>query len=519
MQHAQTSQERYPAPRSPAAPPAVPSPEATALMLGRYSNTPGLRDYLTTIFKHKVKILITFFVLSLLATAGVVVYLKFLYTPLFEARSLVLVKSGWENRRPELSLDPERVATVRESDIVSSEVRILQSRDLKERVVNTVKVENIYPALVKNPLPGITPMEAAVLFLEKSLLVTPAKNSSVIEVAFKNENPAAAATVVNNLVNLYIDKRTEIYRDPKSIMFLDKKTEEYRQKLADSENKLKVFKDQSEIISFDDQRTALLTQRATLNGSINTTATQIQEVQERMAELEKQMQATPKIQQGGAATERRAEAESRLFNMQLQEKELLSKFKEDNRLVVNLREQMQLVKQHMETQAGRDAANRTSSADPVYQDLQKQAFQSKAELSTLKVRKTALDQELTDLNKQLDNLVTHESKYRELQREVTNNEERYRSYRQRLDESRIYDELERQKMTSVSVIEPASVPMIPANPQKPTILFVGIVLLVGMGGALGMGFLLEFLKRGVTTPAEAERRLGLPVLVAVPYKS
>jgi len=222
---------------------------------------------------------------------------------------------------------------------------------------------------------------------------------------------------------------------------------------------------------------------------------------------------------GGPATERRAEAESRLLNLQLQEKELLSRFKEDNRLVANVREQMQLVKQYMETQTSRDTASRTSSADPVYQDLQKQALQNRAELSALKVRKAALDQELTDLTRQLETLASHESKYRELQREVTNNEERYRSYRQRLEETRIYDELERQKMSSVSVIEPASVPMLPANPKKPTILFVAAALAVGIGGAVGLAFLLEFLKRGVTTPAEAERRLGLPVLVAVPYKS
>ncbi len=319
--------------------------------------------------------------------------------------------------------------------------------------MNTVKVENIYPALIKDPLPGITPVEAAILMFDKSLTITPAKGSSVIEVAFKNENPGAAAAVVNNLVNLYIDKRTEIYRDPKSIMFLDKKTEEYRQKLADAENKLKAFKDQIQIVSFDDQRTALLTQRVTLTGTLNTTSNQIQEVQERISELDKQMQATPKNVLSGPAGERKAEADTRLLNLQLQEKELLSKYKEDNRLVANVREQMQLVKQYMENQNSRDATNRTSSTDPVYQDLQKQAGQAKAELSSLKVRKTALEQEMTDLNKQLENLTSHESKYRELQREVTNNEERYRSYRQRLEESRIYDELERQKMTSVSVIE------------------------------------------------------------------
>ncbi len=106
MEKSEASQLNYPAPRPVAAPLAAPSQEMGTAMLGRYSNAAGPRDYLTTLFKHKYKILIAFLVLTLLASAGTVAYVKFIYTPLFEARSLVLVKSGWENRSPELALDP-----------------------------------------------------------------------------------------------------------------------------------------------------------------------------------------------------------------------------------------------------------------------------------------------------------------------------------------------------------------------------------------------------------------------------
>jgi len=518
MERPEASERNYPMPRPSGAAVTAISPEVNAFMQGRYSNARGLRDYLTTLFKHKYKILITFLVLTMLAGAGIFVYLKFLYTPIFEARSLLLVRLGWENYSQDLSPDPRRAPAVNQYEIVNSEVRILQSRDLKERVISTLKVENIYPELIQDPLPGVTPAQAAVVMLEKDLSIVPAKGSNVVEVSLKGRNPAAAAAVVNSLVNLFIDKRTEVYKDPKTVMFLDKKTEEYRQKVAEAENKLQAFKNQTNIVSFDDQRTALLNQRVNLVTSLNAAANQILEVQERIAELEKQMQTLPKSVQSGPGMEKKADGESRLLALQLQEKELLSKYKEDNRLVANIREQIQLVKQFLDNQNSRDAAGRLISTDPVYQDMQKQALQSKAEWSSLKVRKTALEQELAEANNQMEKLGSHENKYRELQRDVTNNEEKYRSYRQRLEESRIYDELERQKMTSVSVIEPASVPLIPSNPPKPIILFVGITLLIGIGGAFGFGFLLESQKSGVTTPAEAERRLGLPVLVAVPYR-
>ncbi len=51
---------------------------------------------------------------------GIVVYLNLIYTPLFEARSLVLVKSGWENRSPSFPSSPGGPCR-REHELVSSE--------------------------------------------------------------------------------------------------------------------------------------------------------------------------------------------------------------------------------------------------------------------------------------------------------------------------------------------------------------------------------------------------------------
>lgn len=518
MQSDHNQNRSYPAPRASAGTPSMPSREM-ALLLGVYSNARSPRDHLTAIFKHKYGVLVAMVLVSCLALAASFGYMKLIYVPEFEARSLVLVKFGWENNNPDLSLEARRTPMASQSEIVTSEVRILQSRELKERVIGTLKVERIFPELLKTPLPGLTPNEAAFLRLDKYLSVTPAAKGNIIEVSMKANNPGTAASIVNSLVGFYIDKRTEVYRDPKSIMFLDKKTEEYRQKLADSENKLKAFKDQYHIVSFEEQRTALLNQRMALLASLDSTANQQVEVQERVAFLEKSLQTIPKTAPNLSSVDRKGDAESRLLALQLHEKELRSKYKEDNPLVVNVRNQIQMVEEYLDKQGRRDSGNRTSPADPVYQDVFKQVLQGKAELNSAKVRKTSLEQQLTALNTEIQGLEAQEGKNRELQREFTNNEEKFKSYRQRLEEARIYDELERQKMTSVSVIEPAAPPLVPVNPLKPLALFVIGSILAGICGGLVLAFGLEFLKRGITTPAEAERRVGIPVLVAVQYKN
>ncbi len=56
--------------------------------------------------------------------------------------------------------------------------------------MNTVKVETIYPNLGKDPLPGITPNEAAVLFLKRTSR-DPGQEQHVVQVASRTK-PAAA---------------------------------------------------------------------------------------------------------------------------------------------------------------------------------------------------------------------------------------------------------------------------------------------------------------------------------------
>jgi uncharacterized protein involved in exopolysaccharide biosynthesis len=508
------SSQNVPVPSNMSAPPAL---HAERLLLRDVSPANGLRDYLSLFFKRKFGILISFVLLCALSVSAAVIYNYYIYTPKFEPRALVLVKTGWENYSTDFSLENRRAPSLNQTDIVGSESRILESRELKERVINSLKPENIYPFLAKDPIPGLSNNEAALMLLERDLTITAGKKGNVVEVSLKGSDPGRMAAVVNQLVSFYIDKRSEIYKDPKSVLFLEKKAEEYRQKLADAENRLKAFREETKIIAFDEQRTGLLNQRSSLVGTLNGTGNQIKEIQERISELEKQLAVLPKTSTTLGATERAGDAESRLLNLQLQEKELIAKYKEDNRLVTNIRNQIEMVKAYQESQSEKKKPG-SAPADPVYQDIYKQILQNKAELSALKVRNTATEQQLGELNTEIQTFEARENRNKELLRDIASNDEKYRTYRQRLEEARIYDELDRQKMTSVSLIESASAPLIPTNPPKPLMLLIIGAVVFSIAGSLGLAYLREFLKQGMSTPTEVERRLDLPVLLAIPIK-
>lgn len=507
--------QNVPMPTNVTAPPALLNERLFSLR--EMTPASGLRDYLTMFFKRKVGILLSFLLFSALSVGAVFLYTYFIYVPKFEPKALVLVKTGWENRSTDFSLETHRAPSINQTDVIGSESRIMESRELKERVVNALKPENIYPDLGKNPIPGLSNTEAAIMMLERDLTVSVGKRGNVIEVSLKGSDPSRMAAVINQLVSFYIDKRSELYKDPKSVLFLEKKAEEYRQKLAEAETRLKSFREETKIIAFDEQRTMLLNQRSHLVNSIGTTSSQIKEIQERISELEKQLNSLPKTATTVGATERAGDAESRLLNLQLQEKELMARYKEDNRLVANVRNQIDMVKAYMDSQTDKKKPG-AAPTDPVYQDIYKLILQNKAELGALKVRNADMEKQLGDLNTEVQTFEARENRNKELIRDIASNDEKYRTYRQRLEEARIYDELDRQKMTSVSVLESASPPLIPINPRKPFALLIVGAVVFSLAASFGIAYLREFLKQGMSTPTEVERRLDLPVLIAIPIK-
>jgi uncharacterized protein involved in exopolysaccharide biosynthesis len=205
------------------------------------------------------------------------------------------------------------------------------------------------------------------------------------------------------------------------------------------------------------------------------------------------------------------------LTLQLQEKELLNKYTEDNRNILNVRNQIQMVQDFMDKQRKKDAAGATVSPDPIYQEVQKQILQTQAELSAMQVKSTGLESQIGEVDAEMQKLDSLGNRLKTLKTEIADNEQKYRAYQQKLDEAKLFDELERQKMTSVSIIEPAGVPTQPLK-RKPLILFIAMGLAMGLGGGVALALLIESIRQGLMSPQDAERRLSLPVLVTIPYK-
>ena len=466
----------------------------------------NLRDILVVVCKHKYRIL-SVFLLSIIC--GYIVYS--IIPVRYEASSVLMLRCGREYTTPSVGNDqsPLRIGL---AEIMNSEASILSSRDLKETVIREIGVDNIAPK-ANSIVAGVTdPFQVAIVLMEKNLSVEAGTKANLITVRYRSEDPRVAADVVNSVINNYQKKRLLILNDSKSTLFLENKVSTFYNRLLDSEKKVESFKQANRLYVFEDQRTILLQNRVSLSASVSDAQTQIKELHEKLSVLENETNAISKVLPNTSDPETMGDGESQLLSLKRKEQDLLSKYKETSPLIVNVRQEIRTVEDFM----AKRNKNPRISTNSVYGELQKEIITTKVELASLEARLTEQTRQLEFLNEAIKELDLQGNQLLDLRRELLSNEQMYQTYSKRLEEARISDDMDLQKMTSISLVEKASVPIRPVSPSMRLGFFLLVAAIAGLGGGIAIAFLLESLGQGLLTPQKVEKRLDLPVLLVLP---
>jgi uncharacterized protein involved in exopolysaccharide biosynthesis len=481
-------------------------------MINQGQDTGSLRDFLNVIFKNKAKILTIFATTVVTVTLG-----SFLVSPVYEAKSSLLVKFGREYiYRPEVG-DRSPMVSINQDEAINSELNILTSRDLIEKVITTLKVENIYPDLAESPPSAMTTLQAAIIRFEKKLNAEIIKKSNVIEIAFQHKDPQIAANAVNLLIDFYKEKHLEVHSGAQS-SFLEKQLIEYDQKLKQSESDLEAFKQKHRVFSLDEQRSLLLKQRMELDTSLKNSSNNVNELEKKLSSLQAQMKVISNNKGRYTNTERDkiiVDARAKLLDLRLKEQDLLQKYNESNRLIINVRKEIKLVADFLSQQEA-DITSKVMTGNAVYQEAEKETLITKADLESQLAKYRDLRLQLGQVDREIQSLDLKEKEIKGLNREVSNNDKSYRMYVDKVEEARISDDMNRQKMSNVSVIQAATPPAKPIKPKKALNMVLGIIL--GVVSGLGYAFFSEYASQGLSTPESVEKRLGLPVLTTISYK-
>jgi uncharacterized protein involved in exopolysaccharide biosynthesis len=505
-----------------------------------------LRFFFHILFKRKY-LIISFFTITILITGIYIIRID----PVYTASSEILVKLGREHFFVPTSTDEAFRPTISFSSLeqMNSEIELIKSRPLIEKVVNAVGPTVIYDDLAEkkpgifeglrlqlekffnNLKPkkqknddekkiGLSQADRAVLRIQDNLDVRAIKNSRVIQIDFKHKDPRITAIVVEILVKEYLEQRPHVYKNPESNVFFQEQADILKDKINKTEKALKDFREQYNIIALNEERTLLLQRKAALQSELNRSLSEKAETENRVRQITHQLKATPaKIQQGentGNNPLLISTLEEQLVTLELKERELLSKYTENNQLVQDVKKQLKIVRDKLAQQENKRYESIAFGPNPTHQHLNEDLLRNEAELEAVNAKINTQKIHLSEYSERLDVLNKFEHKFNTLENRLLVDRENFRLYLTKHEETRISSEMDSKNIANVSVITPAQIPLEPMDRNKR--LFAAIGLFIAVFGSIGLALSFEYFSEGLERPEEIEDLLGAPVLASVPQE-
>lgn len=475
-----------------------------------------LREFSYVLFRHKRKV-IWFFLSVVLIVGLITIFMPRTYT----SEAKLLVRLGRESA----SLDPTVSASgqvvqvqQRRENIIKSELEILKSQDLAEKVVDKLGPKVISPPSIFSFLWKSDPVaerDAAVRKVMKEWDIRADRDSNIINISYQANSPKLAHDVVATLISAYLEKHLAVNRTPGSYVFFKQQTDKTASKLANVEARLAALKNSTGIASVDEQRKLILDREANLSRDLEQTKADHQVSLAKIAAMKELLARLPKTlvlskTSGIGADYMRAD----LYKLQLKEQDLLSRYTEKNFLVKQVRREIRNA-QALLTKEGPATKQVTKGLNTTYAQTNLALVSEEANSAALQKKTQALGLALADVQHNLQAFNKNEVQVAQVQRQKEILEASYRDYAQKMEQARIDDALETEKISNISVAQAATFPVKPSSPRPGIDLALGVIL--ATCGAAGLAFMAEGLDHSLKRPEEVEGKLHLPLLTTVPY--
>jgi len=359
--------------------------------------------------------------------------------------------------------------------------------------------------------------ERAVLDMAKHLKVAAAKKSNVIEVSYEGSQPRLCQAVVAKLIDVYLDEHVRLNRTRGSYDFFAEQTKHLRDDLAKKEADLRDLKNKTGLASPGDQRQIVVARIGRLEDELLHAESARAVAEAKVRQLRQRLAALPDTQvtneTSGFNNEGTDRMRDQFYALQVREKEAQARYTEDHPRMRQIREQVAASRAVLE-QEERNRKQVTKEPSRLHHQAELALLTEEPLLASLQAQAGRLRTQLADVRGELGTLNENQMRLATLQREVDLLETDYRKYAVNLEQARIDRQLETQRMSNITVAQPASYEPRPVRPRKMWNLLLG--LCAGLCGAVGLPLLLEQWDRLPRTPKDVEKSLDLPTLATVP---
>jgi uncharacterized protein involved in exopolysaccharide biosynthesis len=490
----------------------------------RRAFTPTARDLLAICFRQKKLFLCSFFAIFCFAVLYAAVK-KVQY----QAEMKVLVKRD----RVDPVVTSENSSAPKPGGVtpaeVNSEVFLLNSHDLIEKVALACPLPKPEVSFLEHAYSSVRSFFKR-MFSDKPagfpsapdlpgvLSVSPEKLSNVITVTYLAPDPQHVAKVLNTLADLYLEKHLAVHRPSGAFEFFQQETERYRKGLAMVEAQLSDPSKSEGIVSNELEKELTLKALPEAEGRLREGQEAMAETEERIRILEKQIKSTdPRMTTNVRTSDNREvlqSLKSSLFALELKRTELLEKYDPSYRPVQEVEKQIAQIRETMVNEEKVTHRDETSDQNPVYRLLTESLAKAKSELPAFRARAVSAAETVRLYRGKSRELDRRQMVQHDLERAQKLTEENYQLYLRKQEEVRISNELDRQRIVNVAVIERAEVPTDPYGTSKIIIVLAGGLL--ASLASFGLAFAVNQLDPTFRTPDELGAFLNVPVVAALP---
>ena len=283
----------------------------------------SLRDIYYVLFRHKWKMVLFFLTVTITVTLG-----TFLAAEIYRSEAKLMVRLGRES----VSLDPTmttgQIINVSQSrlDEINSEMEILKSRELAEKVVDFIGSEKILnrpdeelladgtaretlrktrqkvrstarkPRGLLERLDLVDPVDdrdKAILSVMKNLEVDILKDSTIISISYEAQRRELARDVIAKLIDLYLVKHIAVYKTLGSYEFFSQQSEDLREKLLRAESELRDIKNTIGVASPDEQRLIVMNRIGVLKQQKESTEAELVVSEAKIQAMQNMLASTP----------------------------------------------------------------------------------------------------------------------------------------------------------------------------------------------------------------------------------
>lgn len=509
--------------------PATPEAKAGAAPPG---GAISLGEILPVLIRHKWRILA-----CALAGFGAAAALYKFHSPAYESEAKLFVRyvimEGSDTGPPgdaSRAMSPD----LRGETIMQSEVQILTSLDLAKQVAQEVGPENILAGTRGGDRTNVLKAAAVV---ESGLTVIVPPMTSVIQISFRNHNPAIVQPVLAAVIRTYLKMHVQIHEAVGIVGdFLSTETEQLHAQLDETESELRAAKAQAGVVSVADAEKMYLDEVAQIRQKILVAQADLAEQQailQRMAPLQRiptarpapgAAEARPPPEPTDAQIEEYQGVCERIDGLRKYEESLLTQFTPEYEPVRQAR--AQLAQLTARKQALESAAPGLVYHAPAGVPLAAPAASGTAgpgtfDYTAAAAQIAAIQSEIKELNTQLDQATAAatrvdqaESGILDLQRRMDLLESNYRYYASSLEQARINEALGNGRVSNISTIQSPSPPW---QDRGKLLKAVGGVAVAGIGAGVAWAFLIEMvLDTSLRRPDEIQSKLKIPLFISIP---